>query len=181
MDYHPGCYCTLGWRLFCGHAHYGWAQFVGAYIGQTSTLPAGTAVSAGANRTGRIGATGTSGTGTVQIQPASAVVKEVSASGHIEALAQTNVAMVLSYGTINKVYVSAGDVVTAGQVLMSLDTTDLERALARAQIAVDTAINKQAQTSQTGHGDGTYFGRGETGFGQSRPDRRQDARQRRRN
>ena len=51
-------------------------------------------------------------------------------------------------GTINKIFVTAGDVVTAGQVLVSLDTTDLERALARSQIAVDTAVNKQAQTAK---------------------------------
>lgn len=87
-------------------------------------------------------------TGTVEVQPASAVVKEVSASGHIEELAQTNVAMEQTSGTINKIFVTAGDVVTAGQVLVSLDTTDLERALARSQIAVDTAVNKQAQTTK---------------------------------
>ena len=90
----------------------------------------------------------TAATGTVEIQPASAVVKQVSASGHIEELEQTNVAMEQTSGTINKIFVTAGDVVTAGQVLVSLDTTDLERALARSQIAVDTAVNKQAQTAK---------------------------------
>ncbi len=106
--------------------------------GQTSTLPASTAVATGAN-----GAT----TGTVEIQPASAIVKEVSASGHIELTGQNNVALAVD-GTISKVNVSAGDVVTAGQVLVALDTTDLERALARSQIAVDTAANKLAQTKK---------------------------------
>ncbi|MCX6046641.1 MAG: efflux RND transporter periplasmic adaptor subunit [Chloroflexi bacterium] len=132
---------------------------VGGYVGATRTtfgrnllgLSSTTGQTGRFSRTGTAAANGTatgSGTSTVQIQPASAVVKEVSASGHIEAQAETNVAMVLSYGTINKIYVSAGDVVTAGQILVSLDTTDLERALARSQIAVDTAVNKQAQTAK---------------------------------
>lgn len=105
---------------------------------QASTLPSSTAVATGAN-----GST----TGTVQVQPASAIVKEVSASGHIELTDQNNVALAVD-GTISKVNVNIGDVVKAGQVLVSLDTTDLERALARAQIAVDTANNKLAQTKK---------------------------------
>src|SRR5690349_11832183 len=79
--------------------------------GQTSTLPASTAVATGAN-----GST----TGAVEIQPASAIIKEVSASGHIELTGQNNVALAVD-GTINQVNVSAGDVVTAGQVLVALD------------------------------------------------------------
>src|SRR5689334_2321501 len=71
--------------------------------GRASTLPSSTAVATGAN---------SSTTGTVQVQPASAIVKEVSASGHIELTGQNNVALAVD-GTISKVNVNAGDVVKA--------------------------------------------------------------------
>lgn len=86
-------------------------------------------------------------TSTVEIQPAATILQEVSASGHIELIGQTSVALA-SAGTINQVNINVGDVVTVGQVLLTLDTTDLERAVTRAQIAVDTALNKQAQTAK---------------------------------
>lgn len=83
---------------------------------------------------------------TVQIQPASAIVSEVSASGNIELLEQTSVAIAVD-GIVNQVNVNVGDVVTAGQVLVAINTTDLERAVSRAQIAVDTQVNNSTQTT----------------------------------
>ncbi|MEZ4870173.1 MAG: efflux RND transporter periplasmic adaptor subunit [Caldilineaceae bacterium] len=81
---------------------------------------------------------------TVQIQPASDVLKGVSASGNIALVSQVDVAGQVS-GAISQVNMQAGDVVTAGQVLMSLDTTDLQRALVLAQLAVATDQNQVDQ------------------------------------
>ncbi|MFN8443549.1 MAG: HlyD family efflux transporter periplasmic adaptor subunit [Caldilineaceae bacterium] len=81
---------------------------------------------------------------TVQIQSAANVIGKVSASGKIGLVATNYVVMDVS-GTVRQVAVHAGDVVKAGDTLLTLDSTELERAARRAQLSVDAAKNSLAQ------------------------------------
>jgi multidrug efflux pump subunit AcrA (membrane-fusion protein) len=84
---------------------------------------------------------------TVQIQPAAAVMDEVQAAGQIELTAIHYVALGVD-GVIKNVAVNVGDVVTAGQTLVTLDAIELERELRRAELAVQTQLTNQAQLTQ---------------------------------
>jgi len=68
----------------------------------------------------------------------------VDAAGTIQAKAQTILAFQAS-GTVGEVSVAPGDRVTKGQVLMKLDTTDLQLAVDQAQAALDIAQARLAQ------------------------------------
>ena len=72
----------------------------------------------------------------------------VSAAGTIAARAQVTVQF-QNAGQIKTVNVKAGDKVKAGQVLASLDTTDLEAAVASAQAGVDSAQAKLAAAKKS--------------------------------
>jgi HlyD family secretion protein len=79
---------------------------------------------------------------TTAIRPASEAA-QVSAAGNIELSSQRPVVLQVE-GNVNQVAVHVGDVVAAGDLLVALDTTDLERAekqaelnLASAQIQLD--------------------------------------------
>lgn len=84
---------------------------------------------------------------TVTIQPASALVSEVSAAGHIELVNQQLVALDVS-GVVNAVKVKVGDQVKRGDVLLVLDTIALERAVKRAELAVDAQRNNLAKLTE---------------------------------
>ena len=84
---------------------------------------------------------------TVQIQPAEAIVDEVQAAGAIELTTEQYVALEVD-GAVDSVQVSVGDVVTAGQTLLTLNTVELERALRRAELTVQTQVNNQAQLTE---------------------------------
>jgi multidrug efflux pump subunit AcrA (membrane-fusion protein) len=81
---------------------------------------------------------------TVKIQPAANVIGQVSASGKL-ALAQTHYVVLDVNGEVQTVNVQVGDTVAAGDLLLKLDTTELERAVKRAEINVSTAKNTLAQ------------------------------------
>jgi HlyD family secretion protein len=81
---------------------------------------------------------------TVKIQPAANVIGQVSASGKL-ALAQTHYVVLDVNGEVQTVNVQVGDTVAAGDLLLKLDTTELERAVKRAEINVSTAKNALAQ------------------------------------
>lgn len=70
---------------------------------------------------------------TVKIQPAANVIGQVSASGKL-ALAQTHYVVLDVNGEVQTVNVQVGDTVAAGDLLLKLDTTELERAVKRAEI-----------------------------------------------
>lgn len=76
----------------------------------------------------------------VTIQPADLVISQVSASGNIELIEQRPVVAETS-GMVSAVEVSVGDTVAAGARLVLLDSTDLERAARRAELAVAEAQN----------------------------------------
>ena len=76
----------------------------------------------------------------VTIRPASTVVGEVGAAGNIALAAEQNVVLEAS-GIVREVAVKAGDQVQQGDLLLTLDSIDLERELMRAQLDVTTAQN----------------------------------------
>lgn len=92
-------------------------------------------------------ATDGSARSTIAIQPASAVLDEVSASGHIALVEQLAVAPEVG-GKVLAVAVSVGDQVAAGDLLLTIDTVALERALKRAELAVETQRNALEQLTE---------------------------------
>lgn len=76
----------------------------------------------------------------VTIQAADLVIGQVSASGNIELIDERPV-VAETGGTVAAVDVSVGDAVRAGDRLLLLDATDLERAAKRAELAVAAAQN----------------------------------------
>jgi len=84
---------------------------------------------------------------TVAIQPASALISEVSASGHIALVNQQFVAPEVS-GVIKMVKVRVGDQVQAGDVLVTDDTVALERAVKRAELAVAAQRNNLGKLTE---------------------------------
>ncbi|MFZ4662244.1 MAG: efflux RND transporter periplasmic adaptor subunit [Caldilineaceae bacterium] len=84
---------------------------------------------------------------TVTIQPASALISEVSAAGHIALVNQQFVAPEVS-GVVKSVKVKAGDQVQAGDLLLAFDTVALERAVKRAQLTVAAQRNNVAKLTE---------------------------------
>ncbi len=76
--------------------------------------------------------------GTVAIQPLDVAKSAVSASGNLELVDERSVALGAS-GIVRTVAVKVGDAVQAGQTLLQLDTTDLERAYSQALLSVESA------------------------------------------
>jgi len=89
---------------------------------------------------------------TVQIQPAEAIIDAVQAAGAIELTAEHYVALEVD-GAVDSIQVSVGDVVTAGQTLVILNTVELERVLRRAELTVQTQVNSQAQLTEPASAD----------------------------
>ncbi len=76
------------------------------------------------------------------------ITSTVSAAGTVAARAQVDVAFESS-GRVKSIKVKVGDRVNAGQVMASLDTTELEASVASAQAGLDIA---QAELEQTREG-----------------------------
>jgi len=83
----------------------------------------------------------------VTIQPATALLGEVSASGHI-ALIDQQVIVPAVGGTVLDITVKVGEQVAAGDRLLSIDTTELERALKRTELSVETQRNALDQLTE---------------------------------
>lgn len=75
---------------------------------------------------------------TVEIQSVDVLQTEVSASGNLTLVSERSVALEVD-GIVQEVAVDIGDSVAAGDVLLRLDTTDLERELALAELSVENA------------------------------------------
>jgi HlyD family secretion protein len=86
-------------------------------------------------------------TQTVEVRSAESVIGRVSAAGNI-ALSRQHYVVLTVEGRVSDVLVHPGDVITAGQLLLSLDTTDLERSVRRAQLSVATSQNALAQLQE---------------------------------
>lgn len=75
------------------------------------------------------------------------VITSVSGSGQMQAVTTVNVAPQVTE-TVTGVSVSVGDHVTAGQLLVSLDTTNEARALAQAKLSLQSAQLSLAELTQ---------------------------------
>lgn len=75
---------------------------------------------------------------TVAIQSPDVATSATSASGNLALVDEREVPLAAS-GIVEEIAVEVGDTVQAGQVLLRLDTTDLERALAQANLSVESA------------------------------------------
>lgn len=121
------------------------------YVWNYTTLPAqlpwpGTqTLAAGATET----ATNSDATdlATVTIQQADLVVSQVSASGNIELIAARPVVLETG-GKVESVAIADGDAVRQGDVLLTLDTTALERAAKLAELDVAAAQNQLAVVTE---------------------------------
>lgn len=131
--------------LVAGGAHFATSTTPGRAL--MARFTGGSQTRTGFTGAARTGADTDTITTTVPVQPASAIIKEVSASGHIELNSQVDVALAVG-GIVQQVHINVGDVVTKGQLLVTLDTIDLERALRRAELATKTQMNKLDQLKQ---------------------------------
>lgn len=75
---------------------------------------------------------------TVTIEPADLASTTVSASGNLQLVEERSVTLGIG-GTVETINVGVGDPVQAGDVLLELDTTALERDVAQAQLQVESA------------------------------------------
>lgn len=85
---------------------------------------------------------------TVTIQKADLVISQVSASGKIAVVDSRPVVLETS-GIVASVDVKVGDAVRRGDVLVTLDTTALERAVRLAELDVESAQNQLAEVTET--------------------------------
>jgi len=84
---------------------------------------------------------------TVAIQSASAVMSEVSAAGHIELVSEVYVMQDVE-AEVAEIAVNVGDQVQAGDLLITLDTTELEREVLLAKLEVEAQRNALAQLTE---------------------------------
>lgn len=70
---------------------------------------------------------------TIRIRSSQSVIADLSAAGAIELISKRQVALEVD-GTISQINVSVGDWVAAGDLLIALDTAELDRAVARAEV-----------------------------------------------
>ena len=75
---------------------------------------------------------------TIRIRTPESVIDELSAAGTVELVSKRQVVLEVD-GTISTVNVKVGDWVTAGSLLVALDTAELARAVARAEVDVASA------------------------------------------
>jgi len=110
------------------------------YTGLLTQLPAVNAQGAATTASATSGAAAEDAPPLVTIQAADLVISQVSASGNVSLIDERPV-VAETGGTVAAVDVSVGDVVRAGDRLLLLDVTDLERAAKRAELAVAAAQN----------------------------------------
>lgn len=121
----------------------------GYYVWNYTTLPAqipwpeAQTLAAGATAT----ETAPTDLATVTIQQADLVVSQVSASGSIQLIDERPVVLA-SGGMVEQVAVAVGDTVRQGDVILTLDTTALERAAKLAELDVAAAQNQLAAITE---------------------------------
>lgn len=87
--------------------------------------------------------------GAVPIRPADSLLNRLSASGTIELVSKREIVLEVD-GIINQTLVSAGNQVATGELLMSLDETELKRAVGKAEAelqALQAELNKLYEAS----------------------------------
>jgi len=81
-------------------------------------------------------------------------VDSIDVSGNLAAFEQVTITPEIE-GTVSQLYVSEGDAVEAGQLLFTLDNPDLDQAVTRAQLGVDSA-NLNLSSAQTALNDAVW-------------------------
>ncbi|MEM7532061.1 MAG: efflux RND transporter periplasmic adaptor subunit [Chloroflexota bacterium] len=76
-------------------------------------------------------------TETVQIRPAASIIEQVSASGNIALISQQYVVLEV-LGRVQQIAVNPGDTVQAGDLLVALNSQELERAVRRAELSLES-------------------------------------------
>lgn len=84
------------------------------------------------------GDTTTAALATVAIQPADLAQTAVSAAGNLTLVSERSVALAVD-GVVDELAVDVGDTVKAGELLLKLDSTELERAVTQAELNVESA------------------------------------------
>lgn len=69
----------------------------------------------------------------IRIRSPQTVIDELSAAGTVDLISKRQVVLEVE-GTINQINVAVGDIVAAGDLLLALDTAELERGVARAEV-----------------------------------------------
>ena len=83
----------------------------------------------------------------VRIRAASAVIDALSAAGAVELVSKRQVVLEVE-GTISQVAVQVGDWVAAGALILALNKSELERAVTRAEVDLETAQAELAKLQQ---------------------------------
>lgn len=76
--------------------------------------------------------------GLVEVRPPASIVDALTAAGTIELISKRQVVLQVE-GTVSDVAVREGQAVATGDLLLALDATDLQRAVSRAELDVDSA------------------------------------------
>lgn len=137
------------WGRAAGRRGYKWATIVMVVVllaaaGYVAATRTGLLGSSAGTATGQAAASAdtasadAAGLPTVAIQAADVAQTDISASGALALIDERSVALAVS-GVVEEVNVAVGDSVQAGDMLMRLETSDLERSLAQAQLAVESA------------------------------------------
>jgi RND family efflux transporter MFP subunit len=131
-------------QLFLEHGRCRWAVVAAATLflilagylalSKTGVLAQGVLMGAGSSQSNTAGTAAP----TVTIQSADLASTAVSASGNLALVDERSVALGVD-GVVEKIAVNVGDQVQAGDLLLQLDTTVLERAVSQAQLQVDSA------------------------------------------
>lgn len=131
---------TVAWYLWTGS----W-PLLGSTTGATSTLPAAAAFGGSTSDVATVSmqvsqsGDGTASTlPTVQIQSPDVATSATSASGNLALVDERSVPLAAG-GIVNAIYVQVGESVAAGDLLLEIDTTELQRSLAQAQLSVESA------------------------------------------
>lgn len=136
-----GTTATAGsWRTWFGREPY-----IGVWIAFVCLVIAGMVWSS----LGGSGSASTAATGTVETVTRGSMSETVSADGTVEA-ANTDDLSFSSSGKVTAVNVKAGDAVKAGQVLATIDPTDLESSVASAESTVADAAAQVADDKSSG-------------------------------
>ncbi len=76
--------------------------------------------------------------GLVEVRPPASIIDALTAAGTIELISKRQVVLQVE-GTVSQVAVREGQAVATGDLLIALDATDLQRAVSRAELDVDSA------------------------------------------
>lgn len=132
---------TVAWYLWTGS----WPLLGSTTTSQNAALSAPAAMGSAATGAETVSmqvSLGTDGTAstlpTVQVQSPQVAQSATSASGNLALMEERSVPLAVG-GIVNAIHVQLGDSVAVGDLLVEVDTTELQRSLAQAQLSVESA------------------------------------------